>query len=197
MNYDVVEDLAARAKLGDNDAKEKLVLNFNPLIFNISKKSFINSYEFSDIKNECYLTLFKCLRVYDADRHCFVGYATNAIKNSVNNLIKVSVRRDTSEGQSAFILDGDLEKVLSADGAQGLEDLILSKLDIASLKLAIGALTYSEQELVTYLFFNNYTLRNYSALKGMPYNTVVYLKKNVLQKIKTFLKFPPKNNYIN
>ena len=40
MNYEDVENLAARAKLGDNEAKEKLVSNFNPLIWNISKKSF-------------------------------------------------------------------------------------------------------------------------------------------------------------
>ena len=197
MNYEDVENLAARAKLGDNEAKEKLVSNFNPLIWNISKKSFVNSYDFSDIKNECYMTLFKCVDVYNAEKHCFVGYATTAIKNTIYNLIKTSIRRNSSEGKSAFILDGGLDDFLTLDMIEDLEDLILSELDRVILKSAIGTLTSREQELVAYIFFEDYTLRDYSKLKGISYNIVVNRKRNVLEKLKKSLKLPPKDGYLN
>ncbi|SUY46965.1 RNA polymerase sigma factor, sigma-70 family [Clostridium putrefaciens] len=80
MYYVKFENLVKLAKNGYLSAKEELSAEFTPFILNLSKKSFINSYEFEDIKNECYGTLFKCIKVYDCDKHRFVAYATNAIK---------------------------------------------------------------------------------------------------------------------
>ncbi len=41
-----------------------------------------------DLQHECYQSLFKCLSLYNLDKHRFVAYATNAIKNNMNDLIK-------------------------------------------------------------------------------------------------------------
>ena len=65
MNYSHIEKLMLQAKNGDALAKETLVVEFTPLIQNLSRKSFINSYEASDIKNEGYRTLFKCVNLYN------------------------------------------------------------------------------------------------------------------------------------
>ena len=112
MDYNDIENLVNLAKANDRNAKEELMVKFTPLILNLSKRSFVNSYEFADIKNECYHTLFKCVSLYNLDKHRFVAYATNAIKNSVNFLIRVSIRRNESDGPTAFILDGKLENTI-------------------------------------------------------------------------------------
>ena len=112
MDFEEIESSVKLSKIGDKIAKEELMVKFTPLILNLSKKTFVNSYEFTDIKNECYHTLFKCVNLYNLDRHRFVAYATKAIKNSVNLLIRVSIRRNQSDGPETFVLDGKLENTL-------------------------------------------------------------------------------------
>ena len=65
MNFDYIEELVTNCKNGDLISKEKLVEEFKPLIFNISKKTFIDRYEMTDIQNECFTTLFKCDSLYN------------------------------------------------------------------------------------------------------------------------------------
>lgn len=189
MDYNKIENLVTQAKAGDIKAKEELTTEFTPFILNLSKKSFINSYEFEDIKNECYGTLFKCVKLYDCNKHRFVAYATNAIKNSVNNLIRVSVRREKTEGPGAFILDGNLENVLTSDLAD-VEDYICDMLYSSKLKGAIKKLSPSERELLQCVFFKKYTLMKYAKLKGIPYSTVVNRKNILLNKLRKMLNEP-------
>ena len=143
MDYNEIESLVELAKANDKNAKEELMIKFTPLILNLSKKSYVNSYEFADIKNECFHTLFKCVNMYNLDKHRFVAYATNSIKNSVNLLIRTSIRRNGSEGPQSFILDGKLENTLYSD----LEDpsnFLLSKIHRSNLKLAFNRLNIDE-----------------------------------------------------
>ena len=88
MNFNYIETLVAKAKNGDVSAKEIIFKEFRPMILNISKRTFVHGYEFSDIEHECYATLLKCIKIYDLDKKRFVAYATMAIKNNINYLIK-------------------------------------------------------------------------------------------------------------
>ena len=86
MNYDYIESLVRQSKDGDINSKEKLLEEFKPFIINISKRTFIYGYEFEDIINECYRILLKCISLYKIENHRFVAYATNGIKNNINDL---------------------------------------------------------------------------------------------------------------
>ena len=196
MNFNEIENLVANAKLGDTKAKERLVSEFTPLIINLSKKSFINSYEFSDIKNECYKTLFKCVQLYDLDKHRFVAYATNAIKNSVNYLIRVSIRRAPAEGSTSLILDGSLENTLFAE-TDCLEDILQTAQNKIKLEKALLKLNSSDRELINYIYFKKYTLRKYATLKDIPYSTLVSKKNAIINKLKLELKVKENYKYIN
>ena len=147
MDFNEIESLVELAKANDKNAKEELMVKFTPLILNLSKKCFVNSYEFSDIKNECYHTLFKCVSLYNLEKHRFVAYATKAIKNSVNLLIRVSIRRSQSDGPESFIIDGKLEHTLSSDLVEP-GSFLLYKLHRTNLKLALETLNLDEKELV-------------------------------------------------
>jgi RNA polymerase sigma factor (sigma-70 family) len=194
MNYDTIENLAVQAKLGDTKAKESLVKEFAPLILKLSKRSFINSYEFEDIKNECYKTLFKCVNMYNPDKHRFVAYATNAIKNSVYHLIRTSIRRSGVEGSAALILDGNFDHTLYAEPDK-LDDILIGGINKSKLQAGIKNLTLSDREFINYIYFKGFSLRRYSELKGVPYTTVVSRKTSILNKLKKNIQTSTKTNY--
>ena len=193
MNYNEIENLVALAKENDKKAKEELMVKFTPLILNLSKKAYVNSYEFADIRNECYRTLFKCVHLYNLDKHRFVGYATNAIKNCVNLLVRVSIRRSLSDGPEAFTMDGKLENIL-ASAEEDPSDFILSKLYISKLNAAVKALDAEEQELLNYIYYKDLSLMKYSKLKGITYSAAISRKNLIFYKLKKDLNKPYKNN---
>jgi len=104
MDFDYIEDLVTKCKNNDVAAKEKLAAKFRPLIYNISKRTFIDGYDIRDIQNEAYKSLFKCVSTYNLEKHRFVAYATNAIKNNMGDLIKRIKTRRSTEGYKFCIL---------------------------------------------------------------------------------------------
>lgn len=108
MDYEFIETLVIPARNGDTKAKEKLIEEFKPFTLSFAKKIFIDGYDFYDIQNECFLSLLKCLQKYNPDRHRFVGFATNCMKNSVFALIKKTKRRASSEGLDALTFSGEI-----------------------------------------------------------------------------------------
>ncbi len=195
MDLKYVEMLAKKSKDGDNSSKEKLIEEFRPFIKNLSRKTFIHGYDKDDIENECYKNLFKCLNSYNLEKHRFVAYATNGIKNNLNDLIKKSKNRDNSEGLSALTLTDNLEHTLSNN--ENLEEILCNECDFKILKAAIKNLTEEEQELVDFVFFKNNTIKLYSDLKDMCYSTAVNRKTLALRKIGRIIHIINKNQSIN
>ncbi|HBJ1647895.1 sigma-70 family RNA polymerase sigma factor [Clostridium botulinum] len=189
MDLKYVEMLAKKSKDGDNLSKENLIEEFRPFIRNLSRKTFIHGYDKNDIENECYKNLFKCLNSYDLEKHRFVAYATNGIKNNLNDLIRKTKNRDNSEGSCALTLSDNLEDALPSN-EPNLEDMLCNECDLDLLKYAIKKLTKEEQELIDFIFFKNNTIRLYSSLKNMCYSTAAKRKMDVLKKInKIFSSF--------
>ncbi|NFS28121.1 sigma-70 family RNA polymerase sigma factor [Clostridium botulinum] len=185
MDLKYVEMLAKKSKDGDNLSKEKLIEEFRPFIRNLSRKTFIHGYDKDDIENECYKNLFKCLNSYNLEKHRFVAYATNGIKNNLNDLIKKSKNRDNSEGSSALTLTDNLEYTLSNN--ENFEEVLCNECDLKMLKVAIKNLTKEEQELVDFIFFKNNTVKLYSVLKGICYSTAIKRKMGIIKKIQKFI----------
>lgn len=182
MNYDYIENLVRLSKTGDSHSKEKLAEEFKPFIINISKITFIHGYEFEDIMNECYKILFRCISLYKIETHRFVAYATNGIKNNINDLIRKNIKSSKVCGNSTISLDNYIEETLKADIPE-ISDLLCNNYDNECLKYAIKQLTYDELQLINYLFYENKTLKSYSLEKGLSYSYVVKMKKYILYKL--------------
>ena len=78
MDYEKIEGLVVQAKLGYEKAKEELVAEFTPLILNISKKSFIDSYEFYKSKLN---VAMKKLNNNDRELIDFIYFKNNTFKS--------------------------------------------------------------------------------------------------------------------
>ncbi|MGG7177190.1 sigma factor [Clostridium paraputrificum] len=123
MDYKEIEKLVLKARAGDNKSTEKLIKEFQPFIFNLSSKSFIDGYDITDIQNECYKVLLNTIHCYDIKRHRFVAYATTSIRNSIYLLIRKSKRRSRTDGINALTLGGDLEELNISDISEIDENL--------------------------------------------------------------------------
>jgi RNA polymerase sigma factor (sigma-70 family) len=187
MDYKHIENLVLLCKANNEEAKETLVSEFNPFIINLCKKSFVSGYEFEDIKNECYGTLFKCINLYDPEKHRFVAYSTNAMKNSINCLIRKSVRRQLTDGSKVIVLNTEMESILSSD-INFVEDIIYKNQVNSKVRDIIKNLTSGEKELIYYIYYKGYSMKRYSDLKKKSYYSVVSIKMNVLSKLKLQLK---------
>lgn len=190
MNFKEIEGLVASAKSNDKLSKEKLAQEFKPFIINLSNKTFINGYDREDIQNECFRILFRCILLYDLSKHRFVAYATNGIKNSINDLIRKSINRSTSEGSEALALSDNLENTLPSDDLS-LEDLLCNKAEFESLREAFDALNKDEQELIVFVYIKNNTLINYAYWKNMCYSTANRKKKGILNKMRNYFGVRP------
>ncbi|WP_160680832.1 sigma-70 family RNA polymerase sigma factor [Clostridium sp. C8-1-8] len=196
MDYKHIESLVLLCKANNEEAKETLVSEFNPFIINLCKKSFVSGYEFEDIRNECYKALFNCIKLYNPEKHRFVAYATNALKNSVNCLIRKSVRRQKTYGSKVVILDTTLENIACCD-MNFVEDIIYQNQVKSQINSVINTLTEEEKELVKYVFYEGYSMRKYSDLSDLPYYKVVDMKGNILAKLKNGLKVDKQCTFVN
>ena len=191
MNYSYIENLVRLSKNGDEYSKEKLIEEFRPFIINISKKTFIHGYEFEDIMNECYKILFKCISLYKTENHRFVAYATNGIKNSINDLIRNNLKNKKISGNSTLAIDNYLEETYKADIPE-IADMLCSRYDNDCLKYAMKQLKKDELDLIVHLFYNCKTLKSYSDNENVCYSFAVKKKRYVLDKLFMYV-----NKYIN
>lgn len=186
MDYDHIEKLVCDAKTGNRVAKENLVLEFTPLINSIARKTFIYGYENSDLKNECFITLFNCLLKYQVDNHRFVAYATNSIKNNINDLIRKRVKRNEFNDLCSMSLSEELDTFMPESFAS-LDDALCIKHDYNTLIYTINnKLNNDERELVDFLFFKGNTLINYAYFKNVSYVTATKRKKKALKKLRKY-----------
>ncbi|WP_238899597.1 sigma-70 family RNA polymerase sigma factor [Clostridium sp. YIM B02500] len=188
MDFNYIETLVTRCKDNDEGAKEKLAEEFRPLIYNISKRTFIDGYNSYDIIQECYQSLFKSISMYNLEKHRFVAYATNAIKNNINDLIKRIKTRSSTEGNKALSLHDNFEKDIPSQEISP-ETSLCEMCDYEDLRLALKNLTKDEKELIDFVFFKNYTVLDYAHIKNMCYSTAIVRKKNILRKIHNNISF--------
>lgn len=183
MDFEIIEKLVANAKAENKLAKELLAEEFKPFILNLSNRTFINGYDKQDIQNECYKSLFKCVSLYNLEKHRFVAYATNGIKNNISDLIKKSKNRSSAEGVEALTLSDNLEHILPSVAAS-LEDMLCIKAEYKALTHALEGLNEDERELIIFVFFKNNPLKNYAYWKNMCYSTATQKKRKILKKLK-------------
>ncbi|AWK52503.1 sigma-70 family RNA polymerase sigma factor [Clostridium beijerinckii] len=182
MDFNYIETLVTKCKNNDEKAKEKLTIEFRPLIYNISKRTFIDGYNVHDLIQECYQSLFKSVSMYNLEKHRFVAYATNAIKNNMGDSIKRIKTRRSTEGSDALSLHDDVENDFPAIEIS-TETSLCEMCDYEDLKLALNNLNEEELELINYVFYRNYTVKEYAYLKDMCYSTAILKKKTILMKI--------------
>ncbi|WP_160688202.1 sigma-70 family RNA polymerase sigma factor [Clostridium sp. C2-6-12] len=184
MDYEYIENLVIASKSGNQKAKETLALEFTPLINSICRRTFIYGYERSDIRNECFTTLFYCVHKYKLEAHRFIAYATNGIKNNINDLIKKTVKQNGLNNFLTLSLYDDALDFLPSN-ENNLEETLCLLNDYNELSYVINnKLNTEEKQLISFLFFNKNTLTSYANHEKISYVAASKRKKKVLNKLK-------------
>ena len=191
MDYKYIESLVKLAKEKDIKSQELLVKEFKPIIYGLTKKIFASGYEREDLINESYRILFNCIDKYDSSKHRFVAYSINAIKNNFKYILRKSTRRGDHEGLISKDIAGDLESIIAHEEGT-YEKKESDIIDDQILKHICKDLAKDELELINLIVFEEYTVREYAALKKINYSMAVKKKKLALDKIKI-----PFNEFIN
>ncbi|AQR96110.1 sigma-70 family RNA polymerase sigma factor [Clostridium saccharoperbutylacetonicum] len=182
MDFDYIEALVTQCRNNDEEAKEKLAAEFKPLICNISKRTFIDGYNNLDLQQECYQSLFKSVSMYNLEKHRFVAYATNAIKNNMNDLIKRIKNRNSTEGNNALSLHDNFQKDIPSEEIS-TEASLCDLCDYEELRLALKSLNQDEIEFIDFIFYRNNTIKDYAYYKNLRYSTALFKKNSILKKI--------------
>ena len=111
-----------------------------------------------------------------------VAKDTKAIKNNMSDLIKRIKTRRSTEGNDALSLHDDVENDFP-DFEISTETSLCEMCDYEDLKLALKNLTEEEKELIDFVFYRNYTIKEYAYIKNMCYSTAILKKKTILMKI--------------
>lgn len=186
MNFKYVEQLALESKIGIISSKEKLIEEFKPFIINFSNKTFIYGFEMQDIQNECYIILLKCITMYEPGNHRFVGYAINAIKNSIFYILRKSKNRSLAEGYEALTFTGDFES-LNLSHKDKTDTMICKRCETLELKEALNKLSKKEREFVLFVVFEKNTVKNYAISEKIPYSTALYRKNKIFKKLSNYI----------
>ena len=191
MDYKYIESLVKLAKEKDIEAQELIVEEFKPIIYGLTKKISASGYEREDLISESYRILFNCIDKYDLRKHRFVAYSINAIKNNFKYILRKSTRRGDHEGLISKDIAGDLESIIAHEEGT-YEKKESDIIDDQILKHICKDLAKDELELINLIVFEEYTVREYAALKKINYSMAVKKKKLALDKIKI-----PFNEFLN
>ena len=188
MDYNYIEFLILSAKTGDSLSVEKLTEEFTPLIKSLCNKTYLNNYTKEDLQEECYLTLLKCIKTYNPESHRFVAYATNAIKNNLNYLIRKNLKHKEITSQDCLTSNGYLED-LNLSSKDKIDEEILHKHTKKIILEAIKILSNEEKELFIYVILKRNTLKAYSELKNISYSSTSKIKAKVLRTIANYIEY--------
>lgn len=187
MDFKICEELALLAKENNEEAKEMLVKEFEPFIRSVAKRTFIHGFDYNDIVSEGYITLFKCIKMYNPNSHRFVGYTVSAIKNNINYIIEKSLRHESTEGASALTMTDKLEHILLSD-KNVIDEKLSELLDEEMLTMLEDTLSEEEMEIINLIILRGYSVKEYSLYRQLKYSTVSQKKQRLLKKIRTPLE---------
>lgn len=181
MNLKHIENIVNQCKSGNTTSKQQLAEEFKPLILNLSLKYKITGYDFQDLKNECFKTLFIALDKYDVEKHRFVAYATISIQNHLKVLLRNSKVRERKVN-----IYSPIDENLEDDNY--FEETVCDNELKGFMKKCFKLLNKEEKELVNFVYFQNKSVRAFALKNELSYHYVRTKNKMILQKLKNYIE---------
>lgn len=176
MDKKSIEALVVKAKTHDKESLEKLYNAFLPYIYILINKIYIQGFDKDDLKQECFITLYKCIDKYKGS-DTFIAYATCSIKNNLIYFLRKSLSHQELPSDT-------IEPISNAS----VEDLVIKNIDISDINAAIKLLSAPERSILINYFLNDLSLMTISKNENSKYITTVKRKDRAIKKIKHYFK---------
>ena len=184
MNYSEIESQVSLAKCGNCESLTALLLQFKPYIFKISKSFHINNFDEYDLVQIGYIALIRAVEKYNEGSNSFSSYVYTSIKNAMKYTARSNKKHSSNLSINASI-DGqtlnDFTEFLQSN--ENLENDYLNNEKTLEFRKIISDLEPDEFELVFFVYYNNFSLTDYAAKKGISYSKIVRKKNFILEKL--------------
>lgn len=181
----MMKDLILEARR-DEEALYKLVKQFEPLIKKCVRRYIHDENLKADAIHEGYITIMKCIRLYDVDSPCsFPGYVKTAVINNMRNYARTL--RETLSLDEEYTEDGGTLMEILTDYST-IEDVLPDLMITHALAQAIQSLNKNELELLYSIYYKNIKIIALSNGTRSHYAKIQRTKNHALEKLRYELK---------
>ncbi len=164
-----------RFSLGDEDARERLVLAYRPLVFWIARKFGVPSFTLGDLVQEGMMALLKSMESYDPHKGIrFSTYGFYRIRGSMVNYLQ------RVEAKAPLPME-DMEYTLGSEDMQDTLDLLLT------VEHEMGKLQEREAEVVRSLVIQGVRAKEYAAQHHLDVSHVYRIQRRALEKLRQWM----------
>ncbi|WP_125153608.1 sigma-70 family RNA polymerase sigma factor [Clostridium rectalis] len=181
-----IEKLVIKAKEGNKKSLELLLLKLKPLVLKEAQKVFIKNYSMEDLIQIGYVSILKSINKYNPAKKRFLGYASAAIKNNYNYLIREKSNMHFEESLYKETFQG-LTLMNLLHSSENIQEDYIKKELLTTLYKSIDKLSKEEKEIIIWIYFHEKSLKSYSIFKNKNYGQCRYLKNKALKNLKHHL----------
>ncbi|WP_179632063.1 sigma-70 family RNA polymerase sigma factor [Clostridium peptidivorans] len=182
-----LEELVLKAQCSDKRSLETLTNYFKPYIIKQAHLTYVNGYEMEDLIQIGYVSLLKAIKMYKPINKNFNYYALASIKRNFYYLIRQQARHN-GEYSMEFETGEGLTLGDSIEDKFNLEEDYLKEETHQKLKESLKLLNKEEKELISWIYLQNKSLKEYAEIKGITYNQGRYKLQRVLKKLRKEFK---------
>lgn len=147
LSVEEEQELLIRISNGDDEAKEKLIISFLPLVVGIAGK-YKNAWNFEELVQFGIVGLIEAVNNYDIEKGIFYTYAAKYIEKSIIKRSQVNI---------SFNIYAKLRLILKAIlNTYFKENRVLSNEELSNIMNLRPTTIEKYEKIIDYIFFKNY-----------------------------------------
>jgi RNA polymerase sporulation-specific sigma factor len=186
------EELSLLAQKGDENALNKLLCLYKPLVSKIARSYFLVGGDIEDIMQEGMIGLYKAIMHYSGDKASFKTFATTCIKHQIQSAIRIASSDKNKPLSSAMsiaektnIEDDEEIEILIPSPLPSPDDEVLEKEKLEEIRKIIKN-TLSPLEIkILSLYLKGFSYKEISEMANITTKSI----DNGLTRIKNKLSF--------
>lgn len=181
-----LQDTVIKAKQGDANATEEILKKLKPLIYSAIRR-YASGWDKDDLYQEACLTVIECIKDFDPGRGIpFLAYVKKKVYFSLFNTFQRQQRPVLSLDQTHEGQDGENSTLGEqlASPEPGVEELVLTDLEIKQLYGAVGKLSPKQKQVIQMHFFEGLKYKEIARIRKSHYKSVLRLKDRALKSLR-------------
>lgn len=147
MGNDLEKILVKKAKQGNIEAFEKLIISHEQNIYNVAYRMFNNEEDAKDMTQEVFIKIYKNITKFDENSKFSTWTHRVTVNTCIDEIRKRKGKETNSIDELINMEEGDIKKQY-ADNSLTPEETLIKNEDIDILKQAISLLSESHKSLI-------------------------------------------------
>ncbi|WPC43353.1 sigma-70 family RNA polymerase sigma factor [Clostridium sp. JS66] len=184
-------DLVKKAQNGDEASLQAILKNFEGFMYKTASSIYINGYEIEDLIQIEAIALINAVFKYNCGyKNAFTTYAATAIKNAAFNELRSYLNKKNGEKFEFSLnntIDEDTEFMDMLLSDDNVEEDILLKEEVKTLRKALKSLPDNFREIICWHYFKEKSLKEYAEFKNIKYSAAKKRHERALEKLQQII----------